>query len=62
MNHPMTTGEAMEIVNQYGFRIGAVSFMECIESMDSNLFQLTVTERTAYRIAVQEMDAMAAAM
>jgi hypothetical protein len=58
MNQSMTTGQARQIVNQYGIRINAADFMDCIESMDDNLFQLTVAERSAYLILVHEMDNM----
>lgn len=51
----MTTGEAIQIVNQYGARTNAPGFLECIESMDKNTFQLTETERSAYLIVIEEM-------
>lgn len=57
MNYfPMTTGDAWDIVNQYGFRINAGTLMDCIESMNDNLYRLTDAERMAYQVMVDEMN------
>lgn len=61
-NGPLTTGEAMAIVNEYGAEVGATSFLECMEMMDDALKNGQISRqdqrrRLAYSILIDEMTA-----